>query len=134
MKSKRIILLLPILMLSSCNDETTNSNTTNDVEFKFQVLANVDYYNGNKNYVMYDEENGYYADVNLGTNFYIPFRYSPLNYPNRDIEFYIEDESICRMDTTNIGRVNTLKRGVTTVSIEPTYFPDYRVDIRVRVL
>ena len=103
---------------------TVEPTTTPEREFRFQVIHNVDSYNGQPNYIFKDDEGNLYAEIKKRTTFFVMFRYSPAIITMDDIVFDIEDKSIISKVSSDDNKYlknkfRAAERGETTMTVYP---------------
>lgn len=115
---------------STTNEPTTSIEESTSVEveereFRFQVIHDVDYYNGQKNYFFTDENGDLVANLNKRQYFFAMFRYSPIITPLDEIVMKIDDTEIVSKvkDTANPYLINKFRAGKVTGETTLTIYP-----------
>ena len=97
--------------------------TTDEREFKFQVIHDVTSYNGHTNYVFTDDEGNLVANLRHRTRFFVMFRYTPAIITMEDIEFEIGDTSVIKRTDPTVptlcNKFTTVGSGETTLTVYP---------------
>lgn len=104
---------------------TSVTPSTSERDFRFQVIHDVQVYNGQNNYIFSDEEGNLVANVRRGQVFFVMFRYSPAIITMDDIVFEIEDKTVINhVDKNNVYLKNKFKAGGKAGTTTMTVYPE----------